>query len=345
MTSVFEPAPGAVVHRAAKRRFPLATAALAALLGLANVESAARADGDAQTRTLARELARHGAEAFDQKDYSTALDQFDRAEALFHAPSISVMRARSLAGLGRLVEALDAYEATKRVPLGDNAPSAFRDAVADAEREGEDLRKRIPRLTVRARLDNGDPGELRVLLDGKALPDALLNVERPIDPGRHEIVAQAPGHAPVTRLATLTEGDRVTMEIVLSAAPGGAVADAKRAPAEAVQAPADRSGGRALWGWTLAGVGVAAIGVGTVTGVMALGKKSSLDSECRPGCPPSAASEIDSFRTNRTVSYLGLSLGVASLGVGGYFLLSGRPESAHLTAQVGPQNVLISGAF
>jgi hypothetical protein len=312
---------------------------LGLLLGAAGFGGVARAGGgDAETRTVARELARHGAEAFDQKDFTTALDRFTRAEALFRAPSIVVMRARALAALGRLVEALDAYEETQRMPLGGNAPSAFREAVQDAEREGEGLRKRVPRLTIRVRVEDGLDEGMRVLLDGKAVPDALLNVDRPVDPGTHEIAADAPGHASVTRSATLREGDRMAIEIVLGGGPAS-VEVAKETPG------APPSGSSPFLGWIFVGAGVAGIGVSAVTGVMALRDKSSLDSECRPGCPASAASDIDSFRTNRTVSYVSVGVGLASLGVGGYLLLSGRGESAHVAASIGPRALLISGSF
>jgi hypothetical protein len=304
---------------------------------------AARAESDAETRTLARELARRGAEAFDQKDYTTALDSFDRAETLFHAPSISVMRARSLVALGRLVEALDVYEATQRTMIADNAPAAYREAVADAARESEELRKRVPRLTIRARVEGEREGAARIVLDGKPVPEALVNVERPIDPGRHEITADAPGHAPATRNAVLNEGDRITLEMVLSG-PSSAQPAPKSEPA-APASVASSGGSRAAWGWSLASVGVAGMGVGAVTGIIALGKKSSLDSECRPACPPAAASDIDAFRTHRTLSYVSFAVGATALGVGGYLLLSGRPRSEHVAAAVGPRGVFVTGAF
>lgn len=317
--------------------------ALGLLLGALGFGSTASAGGgDAETRTMARELARHGAEAFDQRDYTTALDRFTRAEALFRAPSIVVMRARSLAALGRLVEALDAYEETQRMPLGGNAPSAFREAVQDAEREGEELRKRVPRLTVRVRAEDGDEDGMRVQLDGKPVPPALLNVDRPVDPGTHEIMADAPEHASVTRSATLREGDRVAIEIVL-----GGPAKIELAPKQEVPEtpPPKPSGSTPVLAWVLVGAGAAGLGVSAVTGVAALGKKSSLDAECHPGCPASASSDIDSFRTNRTVSYVGLGLGVVSLGVGGYLLLSGKSESTHVAAGIGPGTVTVSGSF
>ena len=114
--------------------------------------SASHAQGvDAETRTVARELARQGADAFERHDYTTALDRLTRAFSLFSAPTISVMQARSLVHLGRFVEALDKYEETQRMSLGDDSPDAFRQAVNEAKSEAEELRARIPRLLIRVR--------------------------------------------------------------------------------------------------------------------------------------------------------------------------------------------------
>src|SRR3972149_2702255 len=116
---------------------------LGLLLGLVMTASNARAqEVDAQTRTLARDLAVQGAEAFEREDYVTALDRLNRAAALYPAPSIDVMRARALVRLGRLLEALDRYEETQRTPLAEDAPEAFRQAVSDAKREGAELHAR-----------------------------------------------------------------------------------------------------------------------------------------------------------------------------------------------------------
>jgi hypothetical protein len=133
------------------------------------------------------------------------------------------------------------------------------------------------------------------------------------------------------------------------------------APAPATQTaaeqPAPKSSTRSrVLGWTF--VGVAGVGLATsaVAGLIALDKKSDLDSSCqanspRPdgslgtACSPSVKGDMDMFRTMRTVSYVSLAVGVASLGVGSYFLLSGSRESAHVAATIGPMSAGIQGAF
>ena len=109
---------------------------LALLLAFSSAAPSVRAqDSDPETRTAAREMATQGAEAFEKQDYETALDRFQRASALFRAPSISVMEARTLVKLGRLLAALDKYESTRHIVLPPDAPEALHRAVEDAAHE------------------------------------------------------------------------------------------------------------------------------------------------------------------------------------------------------------------
>jgi hypothetical protein len=258
------------------------------------------------------------------------------------------MQARSLARLGRLVEALDKYEETQRMSLGDDAPDAFRQAVNEAKGEAEELRARIPRLLVRVRTASGRIEGLKVQLDGKPLPAALLDVERPIDPGRHQISVTASNGETVMRYTTLAEGERAALEIPLDPAPKPAPTAAPEpvAPkAETASPPVIESSSTAPWGWIGVGAGVAGLATFAVSGAIALDKKKSLDAVCQPGCPPNAADEIDSFRRMRTTSYVSLAAGVAGIGIGGYVLLSGSRDSAHVGVSIGPGTAGVGGAF
>jgi hypothetical protein len=303
---------------------------------------------DAEMRTVARELARQGADAFEQRDYATALDRLTRAYSLFRAPTISLLQARALARLGRFVEALDKYEETQRLPLGDEPPDPFVKAVSEAKDEAQQLRARVPRISIQVRAVHGRLDGLSVHLDGKPVPSALLDVERPIDPGMHQVTVKANAYDPVVRQAQLAEGDRVVLQIALDGPPKAQPADAPEpnAPApDALPVSTNDASQRQLFGWLGVGVGTVGLAAFAASGVMALQKKSDLDAVCRPGCPPSAAQDIDSFRSMRTISYVSLVAGAASLGVGGYLLLSGSPESAHIAVSVGPANASIGGAF
>ncbi|MES1187332.1 MAG: hypothetical protein ABUL60_26180 [Myxococcales bacterium] len=175
-------------------------------------------EADAGTRMAARELAESGAEAFDRQDFATALDRFQRAESLYKVPSISIMVARCFARTGRVVEAVDKFEATLRVPLDAAAPDAFQRAVAEATTEVEAARARVARLELR--LPTDAPADTVVTLDGKPVPPALLGVPTPVNPGAHRLVANALGRTPYSLDLVLPEGGRQEVAISLPVAAG-----------------------------------------------------------------------------------------------------------------------------
>lgn len=304
-------------------------------------------EAGAETRTIAREVALQGATAFESGDYTTALDRFQRASSLFQAPSITLMEARTLVKLGRFVEALDVYESTQRMVLPPDAPEALTLAVADARREGEQLRGRIPWLRIIVQSTN--PGEEpRVTLDGKVVPVALLNIERPVDPGSHDVQATLPGLQPARRVVSLGEGEHRVAHLIFDTAPPPTAP--RPAPAEATAAsPADSSHESNLraWGYAAGGAGVASLALSAVTGIIALNKKSALDQVCHSNgsCPESAQSDIDAYYVNRTVSWTTFAIGLAGVGTGGYILLTGSNDSSHVAAGVSGTGAWVRGKF
>ena len=294
---------------------------------------------EAGTRMAARELAVAGAEAFDQQDFETALDRFQRAEALYKVPSIAVMVARCLARVGRIVEAVDKYEETQRMPLDASAPEAFQRAVADAAVEVEAVRARVARIELR--VPQGAPPDLEVTLDDRPVPKVLLGVPTPVNPGAHRVVAHAAGHEPYTYDMDLAEGALEAVEIRLALpAPPQPAPKERPAPRAAVEARPLPLLPIALF----AGSGVA-IAAGTVTGVMALNHKSELDEHCNPGCPANMASDLDRYRLTRTLSYVGFGLGVVAAGAGTYFLLHEGPSGARFGAVLLPGSAHLTGKF
>ena len=319
------------------RRALRAAVALSALtLGLCLHAPTARAEEpDAGTRMAARELAVSGADAFDKQDFATALDRFQRAESLYKVPSISVMVARCLARVGYVVEAVDKYEETLRVPLDAAAPEAFQRAVADATTEVEAVRSRVARLELRLPAD-APPGS-RVMLDDRPVPPALLGIPKPVNPGTHHLSARAPGRVPYAADVTLPEGGRQTVEISLETAPS-------RAPSAPVAEGAPRHRTSALTIVLLAGGGLG-IAAGTVTGIAALSHKSSLDDACKPGCPPNMSADLSAFRRDRTLSYLGFGLGLAAAGTGAYLLFHEGSSGSQVGALVLPGGAAVTGSF
>lgn len=312
--------------------------------------ASSEADLDSHTRTAARSLAAQGSAAFEAQRYAEALDLFDRTAALVEAPTIALMQARTLEKLGRWVEAADRYTSIQRWKDANGAALAanptFGQAVDAAQQELLPLMQRLPKLNVKvAPVQPFDGVELYV--NGRKLLPALVGVDIPVDPGPCEVEARRPGHETIVRQVTLAEGRREEVTISLDEtrlAPAAVPAPKPAPPPPAPVASRDTSS-RDTLGFVLLGVGAAGTATGVVTGIVALGKKSELDEVCSPGCPPSQAETLDSYRVNRTLSYVGFAVGIAGVSAGGYLLLSGTREEPDLALGVTPGGAKVWGRF
>ena len=88
-----------------------------------------------------------------------------------------------------------------------------------------------------------------------------------------------------------------------------------------------------------------ALAVGTVSGFVALGKKSNLDEQCSPGCPAGMSSDLDTFRLTRTISYVGFGVGLVAAGAGTYFLLHETSSGNQVGALLMPGGASVAGTF
>lgn len=320
------------VHLAPRVRRPLrrwSGFALSALLLLAPLGTARAAESAVQTRTAARDLAIQGAEAFEAKDYKVALDRFERASALYAAPSIAIMQARTLVKLDRWVEALDKYTAIALTALPADAPEAFRRARGDAASEADALRARTPRLEIQV---GGETKELVVKLDGNTLPNALLNVQQPVDPGAHVVTVEAEGRPPFQRTVKLSASQQATVKL-----PEGHD-NASPPPASQEQAKAQAVPSRRVWTYVAFGVGGLGLTIGGISGIMALDAQSDATTKC-----PRCTNDSGSF--NRTLAFTGLAVGAAGIGVGTYLYFSEKSEPQQLTARISPAGVDLALAF
>jgi hypothetical protein len=297
-------------------------------------------EADSHTRTAARTLAAEGTEAFERHEYERALDLFDRALSLVRAPTLALMRARTLVELGRWVEAVDTYATLPRADDPNNP--AFRQAMDEAEHELAALMPRLPRLRVSVRAPDGARPEVRV--DGRKLEQALVGVDSPVDPGPHRVEVLVPGRAPEVRDVTLVERDRKELVVEL-VAPEPVRLDPvpPRAPPPAAH-ESSGLGVPAIAAFATAGAGLV---LGVATGAIALGKKSDLDAVCTVDCPESMRGTLSAYRLHRALSYVGFGVGVVAAGVGSYFLIS-EPEAegaARVSLGLSPSGVLVSGRF
>jgi hypothetical protein len=222
--------------------------------------------------------------------------------------------------------------------LPDDAPEAYVSAVQTAHNEVEEVRARVPRLKlIVVGITSRDVTQ--VTIDGKATPSALLGVERPVNPGVHHFAARVNGEMRTARELTVVEGQSYQVEL-----------DAQTShPAPPPVAPAEPQSHGLSWNSrrTLAyaglGVGVVGLGLGTYTGLVALHHKSNLDAVCHPSCPSSSANDIDSWRSNRTVSWISYGVGIAAASTGVLLLTLGKPNREHVALHALPNGVQIGG--
>jgi hypothetical protein len=305
-----------------------------------------------------------GQAALDRKDYATAEDRFRRADALFHAPTLLLGYARAEAGLGKVVNASEAYNRIVREGVAPGAPPAFVAAVQAATAEAGAVQARIASVTISV----AGPENPTVTLDDQPVPVAALGVKRPVDPGDHIVKASSDGWQPAQTKFTVSDAGSADASLTLVKVPS-AVAVTTPAPpgtaaggAPATSSPgadvgtASSSGGNTqrTLGLVGMGVGVVGLGVGAVAGILAISKHSTLASECPTGncTSPGAESDLSSYHSIATLSTAGfIAGGVFAAGGAILFLTAPHGESAapkmglQIRPFVGPGSVGAVGTF
>ena len=290
--------------------------------------ASARADGNWRTdKDVARDIARRGAEYFDEGDWERAREHFHRAYDIVKAPTLALMEARALVQLGRLAEATDVY--AKATVANDESNEPYRRAASEAREELEALSPRVP--SIRVVFPDNEPRPL-VKIDGYPL---VGSTPVAVNPGTHVITIARSGVPESWQSVTLGEGDQraVTIETVL-----------------VDQAGANSSRSLSPLMWTAFGVGGAGLATGIVTGALALGKKATLDQACDgPACPPGLEDDMRDYRRWRTVSIVGYLVGAAGIAGGAVILATKHPSGSgtrvRATVSYGGPSVFLEGAF
>lgn len=299
-----------------------------------------------QDRSTARALSVEGYDALQAGDYALAADRFKRADALVHAPTLLVDLGRAYVGLGRLVEAHEAFQQVLREGVAPDSPESWQRALVVARMEDAAVEPRLAWLTIR--VEGADAA--RVLLDDQEVSQASLGARRAVDPGRLTVVAEAEGFLPARDTIELGEGKTGEIDLVLVRDPNYEP-PAKPHEGERVIVVEGGSPRQRVPAYMAYGVGGAGMLLGGVSTVLMLLTRSDLEEQCAAQqCPPEAADDLSKYRTYGTLAAVGFGVGLAGLGVGTYFLLSETPGSAKarsypVTAYVSPGYVRVSGRF
>jgi hypothetical protein len=198
----------------------LAFAVAAALLF---VTTGARAQmSETEKKAAARAAYQEGVKLQDDGKYAEALARFESAEKLFDAPTHLLHIAECQALTGRLVESSETYETLARKTLPAGSPDAFTQAQQQGQAELPALRARIPSLRVTVKPGPQQVQNLQVNVNGVNMPNELLGIARPLNPGTYRFSAQAVGwstSAPID--VPLGEKEQKSVELTLVQVQGG----------------------------------------------------------------------------------------------------------------------------
>jgi hypothetical protein len=296
--------------------------------------AAAAADVDPAARSAARALGYAGVEAYERHDYETAVDKLEKAFSVLRVPSVGLWSARALAKRGRLVRASERYRLVGTLPTSGGDVAIQQQAQADAARELADLLPRIPAIVVV--VDGSRPSQMTI--DDVAVPVSLVGETIPTDPGAHRIVVRQGDDSAATTVS-LQESERkqATLQLV-------------HVSVAAASEPAPSSSGS--WQKSAGFVGLvfggAAIAAGAATGIVALGKKQSFDSDpaCHDDlCPSSQGADVDAYNRLRLISTATFVAGGVLAGAGAVLLLTSPRSQERVSVRATPASIALAGTF
>ena len=197
----------------------------------------------AADKATARQLATQGIQFYQQGKHAEALDLLQRAEQLYDAPVHLIYIARTQSALSKLVEASETYRRLVRTDLPAGAPPAFKDAVADAQKELQQLEPKIPSL--RIDVSPADIKGLQLKLDGEVVSSVVIGINRPTNPGKHTVEAAAANFDTATANVELSPAGKQTVTLQMRPRPGAPAPVAVGAGATTVLPPTVETGGTA----------------------------------------------------------------------------------------------------
>jgi hypothetical protein len=211
--------------------------------------------------------------------------------------------------------------------------------------------------------DGKDLTAVSVAMDDLQLADHLDGSAIQVDPGDHGFSFESEGFAWTALTIRIHDHDkRRPVRVALRPLPviesvAGKQEEAPapatppptalppQSPAPTQRIPPDSTALKKLSSYVALEVGGAGIVVGSVFGVAALNRKSSLDGACvDKACPTSRRSEIEALHANAVASNVSLGIGAVGLGVGGVLLFLWRRGTASDRSSA-PGSALVVGPW
>jgi hypothetical protein len=276
----------------------------------------------AQDSATSQALFEKGVSEMQAGRYDSACPALRESYRLEAIPGTLFALAECDAKAGRIATAVARYQdylgLVSRMPADQKA--RHRDREKTARAQVADLQRRVPQMTVV--LPPNAPKTVKVKRNGAELGEATLGVELPVDPGDYTLTTQI-GNGPEREISVNVQpGDHKRVELELP--------KEREAPATSPQPPAPVSEpasttshhSRSLV-YLSGGIGAAGILVGSVTGLMSMSKKKTVDDNCvGTVCTPDGKSAADSGKSLASISTIGFGVGLVGIATATILLLT-----------------------
>ncbi|MCB9587165.1 MAG: PEGA domain-containing protein [Polyangiaceae bacterium] len=309
---------------------------IAIAVALIGTPDSAQAEPSESELAAARTLGVEGVKLASAGKCSEAIRLLERAAELYAAPTILVPLARCQLQEGELTAAVAVLRKVLDTELPADAPKPFVDAQNEAEGLLASALPRVPRLTIKVEVLGDSPATVSV--DGKAVaPSETDGIS--LDPGLHQVRAEAPGYLPAAKAVRLKEGDRSEVVLTLKVEPVEPAEPPPVMPPTNPDTGADQSQHDPTLTWIALGVGATGVLVGGVCGIIATQKEAQLAEDCPGGkCPRTSDADLANTKSYAIASTVGFAVGVVGLAIGGYlWFFDGTDQSAPPRAARGPR--------
>jgi hypothetical protein len=171
---------------------------------------------EAERKATARAAYLAGVALQEKGSCPGAIPRFETAQRYFPAPTHLLHLGQCQAAVGKLVEASETFESLSRAQIGSDASEAFRQARDEGRRELTKLKPRIPTLRIQTNPAPTGLPNLVVKMNGMTLPNEVLGVMRPVNPGNYKVSAAAAGYRDATQSVDVPEGASQSIVVTLT---------------------------------------------------------------------------------------------------------------------------------
>lgn len=262
----------------------------------------------AQT-AIAEKLYQEGIQLAQKGSFAEACPKFQASYELDAQVGTLMALAACNVEIGKTASAWGEYNEAASLARRQDKP-----AVADvAQKAAAELRPRLSQLAIK--IDKAIPNMV-VTLDGKVVPRGALGDELPLDPGSHELRAEAPGHVDwVKELSVLPGPNTVSVSIP-------ALERTKAETPRPIVVTAGLNDNQVI-GYTIGALGLAGLAIGTIFGIIATVETNNADENCiNQFCTQEGLNGHDRALAFAHISTIGFAVGGAGVGTGLILILT-----------------------